>query len=467
MLMTLLLGQFMALVDVTIVNVAMPTIGKDLKASGASLQLVVAGYTVAYAMLLITGARLGALFGRKRMYLLGVIGFTLASLVCGLAPTTAVLIVARFVQGGAAALMIPQIMSVIQMRFDGKDRATALSGYGIVLAAGSVAGLVVGGILVNANIGGYHWRPIFLVNVPLGILVALLVPRMLPADGPRADRKLDFVGLAIAVPAVFLVVLPLVLGHEEGWPAWTYICIAAGLVLAAVFVPVEQRIARGGGDPLLNIEVLRSPGLSAGILTLTCSMIPWGGFLFIFALHLQSGLGDSALKAGLLFSPLSAAFGLVGFYWRKLPAGLQPRLAPLSLVVCVISYVGIAVATRHTTQGNALQWTALIVLGVALGAGVSPLITQSLMGVPLQKAADASGLVTTTMQLGQVVGVAVYGSVFLSLQHGPFSPASSTHAFHITNYWLAALAAVGVLPGIALSRVLLRARRAQAAAAAA
>jgi len=187
MLAVLLGGQFMALLDAFVVNVAMPSIAADLHASGAALQLVVGGYSAAYAMLLITGARLGDLYGRRRMYLLGVAVFTAASLTCGLAPDTGLLIFARCVQGAAAAVLVPQILSVIQMRFTGAARATALSAWGLVLATGAVAGVVVGGLLVSADLLGAGWRPVFLVNVPLGILVAALVPRVVPADPPRAQ----------------------------------------------------------------------------------------------------------------------------------------------------------------------------------------------------------------------------------------------------------------------------------------
>jgi MFS family permease len=220
MLIVLLAGQFMALLDVTVVNVAMPTIGRSLHATGAGLQLVVAGYTVSYAMLLITGARMGDIFGRRRMFLAGVVTFTLASLICGIAPGIGVLIAARFVQGAGAAAMMPQIMSVIQVRFDGAARARALSAYTAVLSSGFVAGQVIGGVLVTANLFGQAWRPVFLVNVPIGLAVLALVPRAVPADSPRRGRRLDLAGLAVAVPAVFGVVLPLMLGHQENWPGW-------------------------------------------------------------------------------------------------------------------------------------------------------------------------------------------------------------------------------------------------------
>jgi len=462
MLAVLLLGQFMGLVDVLVVNVAMPAIGADLQAGGAALQLVVGGYTVAYAMLLITGARLGDLYGRRRMYLLGVIGFTLTSLICGFAPNTEVLVTFRFIQGAAAAVMVPQIMSVIQINFAGPARAKALSAYAVVLSTGALVGLIVGGVLVSADLFGYSWRPVFLVNVPIGLFLAILVPRVLPADQPRHQRRLDFAGLAIATAAVCLIVLPLVLGHEVDWPAWTFVCIAAGLVLAALFVPVERRIAARGGDPLVNLDVLHAPAMSAGILTLAAMQITYGGFLFVFTLHQQAGLGHSALRTGLTYIPMSAAFGLAGFYWRKLPTAIHHLLAPTGLALCALAYLGIA----GSTGGGPLTWVSLVLAGVGTGLSASPVLTQALVRVPLAQAADASGLLTTTVQLGQVVGVAVFGTVFLTLA-GSVTPGESTvHAYEsaltTTGYWLAALAVVGVGAGLALARALVRVHRAAA-----
>lgn len=463
MLAVLLLGQFMGLLDLFVVNVAMPEIGVDLHASGASLQLVVGGYTVAYAMLLITGARLGDLYGRRRMYLLGVVVFTVASLACGFAPSSLVLVILRFVQGAGAAVMVPQVMSVIQMQFTGAARAKALSAYGVVLSSGAVAGLVLGGVLVSANLLGTIWRPVFLVNVPLGILLAVLVPWLVPADVPRATRRIDFGGLAIAASAVCLPVLPLVLGHELGWPAWTFVCIAAGTVLGGVFVSFERRIAARGGDPLLNLDVLHAPGIASGLATLTCMQVTLGGFLFVFTLHLQAGLGDSALRTGLTYVPMGATFGLLGFYWRKLPESIHHALAPIGLAMCALAYLGIAAAMHGGTQGGTPMWGALVVLGVGLGLSVSPLLTQSLLQVPLSQAADASGVLTTTMQLGQVVGVAAFGTLFLSLNAFAPNPSGQAHAsaaaLSITGYWLALLAVTGVVAGIALSRTVLRAKR--------
>jgi MFS family permease len=465
MLIVLLAGQFMALLDVTIVNVAMPTIGRSLHASGAELQLVVAGYTVSYAMLLITGARMGDIYGRRRMFLAGVAIFTLSSLICGIAPGIGVLIPARFIQGAGAAAMMPQIMSVIQLRFDGAARARALSAYTAVLSSGFVAGQVIGGVLVTANLFGAAWRPVFLVNVPIGLAVLALVPRLVPPDSPGGGRQLDLVGLAIAVPAVFLVVLPLMLGHQEDWPPWVFGCIALGLVLAAAFVLVERRIADRGGDPLLNLAVLRAPGLVPGLAAVAVMMITYGGFLFSFALHLQAGLGDSALRAGLTFAPCALVFGVCGFFWRRLPAASHHLLAPLGCLTAVGGYAAVALVLHSGGQGEPALQVALIVTGAALALGFSPLVTYSLVRVPPHHAADASGLLTTTIQLGQAVGVATFGSLFLTLdaERGATVPAASGHALAITLGWLAAAMVFGVAAGIPLARTVATARRSAAA----
>jgi MFS family permease len=248
----------------------MPTIGRSLHASGAQLQLVIAGYLVSYAMLLITGARLGDLLGRRRVFLLALGVFTLASLACGLAPDIGGLIAARFVQGAGAAAMVPQIMSVIQVRFSGVARARALSAYTAVLSSGFVVGQVVGGALVTANLFGSGWRPVFLVNVPIGLAVLALAPRLVPRDVQSGQRRLDLRGLSVAVPAVFLVVLPLTLGHQERWPAWSFACIALGCALAVVFFWTERAVSAAGGTRCCGSRCCDRPACSPGSAPSSC-----------------------------------------------------------------------------------------------------------------------------------------------------------------------------------------------------
>jgi MFS family permease len=452
MLAVLLLGQFMCIIDVLVTNVAMPSIAASLHASGASLQLVVGGYTVAYAMLLVTGARLGDRYGRRRLYLTGVVVFTAASLACALAPDSQALIAFRLVQGAGAAVLVPQVFSIIQLTFAGPARARALSAYAAVLSAGAVAGLVLGGVVVNANLFGTGWRPVFAINVPIGIVLAIAVPRLVPPDEPASGppRKLDLAGLATAAGSVLLIVLPLVLGRETGWPAWCPGCVAAGLALAACFVLIERRVAARGGDPLLNLAVLRAPALPSGLVTLAATQVAYGGLLFAYTLHLQAGLGQSALRAGVSYLPMAAVFGLTGYYWRRLPAAARRFVVPAGLAAGGAAYLALAAGLQAGT--GALTWIGLAGVGLGLGLSVSPLLTQSLTHVPAARAADASGLLTTTVQLSQLLGVVAIGSVYLSRAT---RPAASTGAMSVTACWLAALSAAGLLAAAVATRALL------------
>jgi hypothetical protein len=349
-----------------------------------------------------------------------------------------------------AVLLLGQFMvfSIIQLNFSGPARARALSAYAAVLSAGAVTGLVLGGVVVTADLFGTGWRPVFAINVPIGIVLAAAVPRLVPPDAPVGrTKKLDLAGLAAAACAVLLIVLPLVLGHEEGWPAWGFGCIAAGAVLAAGFVLIERRVAARGGDPLLNLAVLRAPALPSGLVTLAETQIGYGGLLFAYTLHLQAGLGESALRAGLSYLPFAAVFGLAGYNWRRLPAAARRVLVPAGLTVSILAYLALA-AGLHAGI-TVLTWTGLAAVGLGLGLLVSPLLSQSLTHVPAARAADASGLLTTTVQLGQLLGVAAIGSVYLSRAG---SGATSAAAMSGTALWLAALSVAGLLAAAVMVR---------------
>src|SRR5579862_2936274 len=257
-----LIGQAMAIIDTNIVNVAVPAMHATF---GAALQLVVAGYTIAYAVLLVTGARLGDILGHRRVFLAGVLLFTLASLGCGLAPSTGALVALRFLQGAGAAVMIPQVLSLIQRSYTAPGpRARAMSLYATVISGGSVLGQVLGGLLVSADLFGSSWRPVFLVNVPVGLAV-LAAGRLLPAGRFDGVRTLDLPGLAVLTPAVLAFVLPLVLGQPLGWPAWGWALLAVSVVLFALLGFVEHRVGRRGGQPILPHSLLGLPGMFAGL----------------------------------------------------------------------------------------------------------------------------------------------------------------------------------------------------------
>jgi MFS family permease len=409
-----LAGQLMAMLDASIVYVAEPAIHATLGVSGAGLQLVAAGYTIAYAVLLVTGARVGDILGYRRVYLAGVAMFTLASLGCGLAPTTGVLIGLRFVQGAGAATMIPQMLSLIQRTYTSPGpRARAMSLYAAVLAGGVVLGQVLGGLLVSANLFGSSWRPVFLVNVPIGLLI-LACGRLLPAGRFDRVRLLDLPGLAVLTPAVLAFVLPLVLGQPLGWPLWGWFLLAASLALFVLLGVVERRVGSRGGQPILPRSLLGLPGMTAGLGGLLALMTAFGGWMFTLALQLQDGLGESPLRAGLTFLPSGAAFGLVSLNWRRLPARYHGLLVMTGFVVDCLGLLWVGLLLHSGGRGGFWLYVALAASGAGMASAFGPLMTRVLSRVPLALAADASGVVVTVNQLGNVLGVAVLGALYLN-----------------------------------------------------
>lgn len=448
----------MALLDVFIVNVAAPTIGTELHASGAELQLVVAGYAITYAVLLITGARLGERFGHGRVHLTGLALFTVASLACGLAHGSTELIVFRLVQGAGSAVMIPQVLSLIQRNFTGEARMKALGVYAAVLAVGAAAGQVIGGVLVSADLFGTSWRPVFLVNVPVGLVLLAVGSRLLlPGDRttPRDwARGLDLPGLLLLGAAVSLCTVPLVLGQEEGWPLWSWLSLSAAALLFTVFCVHESRLARRGGAPLIAPSVLRHPGMGLAVLRLIAVMAVNGGFLFALTLYVQGGLGYSALRAGLSFAPTAVIFGIVGLTWRNWPASWQRRLAPAGFAITAMGVLGVGLALKNGGTGGVALYAAYAGVGVGLALAFSPTLTGALATVPPLHAADASGLLATVTQLGQLIGVAGFGTLFLNRLEslGPSEAYTSAEALLACMFALAGTAVVGAVSGLVLRR---------------
>ena len=426
LLAIVLTGQFMAVLDASVVNVAAPAIHADLHASGAGLQLVIAGYVITYAVLLVTGARLGDIVGHRRMFLAGLALFTLASLGCGLATSTGMLIALRFIQGAGAAAMIPQVLSLIQRTFTGTSRAGAMRLYAAVIAGGAVAGQIVGGLLVTANLFGSGWRAVFLINVPIGVALLATGGRLLPHGARDRGRGLDPAGLALLTPAAVALVLPLVLGQPEHWPVWGWICLAASAVLFGLFAIVERRVEARGGSPLIPGRVLSLPGVTMGVAALFVTMAVFGGFFFALALHLQGGLGDTPLRAGLIFAPSAATFALVSLNWQRLPRQWHGALIIAGFAAYAVAAVhGRAAARRRDRRGVALPGPGPD--RRRDGAAFSPLMTAVLMRVPVADAADATGVVVTVNQLALVIGVATFGTLYLN-QAGQLPGTPAEHA---------------------------------------
>ncbi|MGW2225753.1 MFS transporter [Streptomyces formicae] len=460
LLAVVLAAQFMALLDAFIVNVAAPTIRTELHASGGGLQLVIAGYTITYAVLLITGARLGERFGHRRVYLGGLAVFTAASLACGLAQGTGELIAFRLAQGAGSAVLIPQVLSLIQRHFAGEARVKALGAYSAVLATGAAAGQVLGGILVSADLFGTGWRPVFLVNVPVGLVLLVMAVRVLPRDeggrrGARAAaRGLDLPGLVLLGAAVSLFTVPLVLGQEADWPLWSWLSMTCAVVLFALFCAYESRLARRGGAPLIAPRVLRAPGIGLAVFRIAAGMAVNAGFLFALTLHLQGGLGYSPLRAGLTFAPTAAVFGLVGVVWRRWPGPLQRVLIPGGFVLTAVSTAAVGLLLRDGSDGGPWLYVALTGVGGGLSLGFGPTLTRALAGVRAEDAADSSGLLATVTQLGQLTGVACFGALFLNRLASQGAPGaySSGNALLVCFYALASVAALGAVSGLVRMR---------------
>jgi MFS family permease len=450
-LAVLLAGTFMASLDTAIVNVAGPAIQADVGVSGSALQLVISGYTLAYAALLITGARLGNDLGHRRLFLGGLAGFTATSLLAGLAWSTAVLIAARIGQGVAAAAMGPQVMTVIQLQYGGRARMRAMAMLATVVAAGVVAGQVLGGALVDADVLGASWRPVFLINVPVGLALLAAGPRLLPATrAPRGNRGLDLVGVLLLTDLITLVMVPLVFGHEVDWAWWTWACLAAAAPTAVALGAHLRRTARRGGAPVVDPGLLRGGPFPVGLLATTAQMVAYGGFLLTLTLHLQQGLRDSPLRAGLTFAPYALGFAVMSLVVPALSPSAGRRAAPIGMLAAAAGYAGLGLATGDGQWHDAQTLPLLALTGLGFGAGYSQIVTRSIAQVPPAHAHEASGVFNTINMLGFALGIATLGSVFLSAVDVP-SPAQTGAAFETVTLACAALlvAAVGLVGALA------------------
>ncbi|WP_329164214.1 MFS transporter [Streptomyces sp. NBC_01387] len=411
LLASLLGGMFLGNVDIAVVNVAIPSIRDHLHASSGELELIVSGYTLAYAMLLITSARLGEIRGRRWTYLLGLVVFTLSSLACGLAPNGITLVGARVVQGVGAALMVSQVLTGIQAHFEGAARRRALGAYTGVLGVSSVLGQALGGILVSADILGTGWRPIFLINVPIGIALLVISAVFLPDDVVTGHKKLDMRGVGLLSLGLFLLVTPLVLGQDAGWPLWVWLCLAGSVPTFALFVRVERAIARRAGDPLMNVALLARKQVALALVSQAATRACYFALLFVLALYLQQGLGKSAVYSGLVPIAWVATFALVGPILGRVGARVRRFAAPVGGLLMAVSFSAVAAGA----QGTVWLIVLLGIGGIGYGAAFSGTLAHLTESVETRYAPDVSGLFNTTLQVGGTLGVAAFGTVYLDL----------------------------------------------------
>ncbi|WP_405876321.1 MFS transporter [Streptomyces sp. NBC_00005] len=439
----LLAGAFLPIMDFFITNVALPSIDASLHASASSLELVIAGYGVVYATLLVLGGRLGDRYGRRRVFLSALVGFVLASLACGVAPSVGALIAARLVQGATAALLIPQVLATFHQVLEGERKSRAVALYGATSGIAAVVGQLVGGLLVSADIAGTSWRPIFLVNVPIGVVVLIVAARIVPDTRSHHPVGIDLPGTVLFAATLTALLVPLTEGHSLGWPWWTWLLLAAAVVLGAATYVVEKRAERRGEVPLLPPSLLRLPSMSRGLVMVFAFSIGFGAFMFVFALTVQNGLHANALHGGLAILPMALLFfagslfapRLISRFGRAaLSAGAVVQLAGLVSLVWVL-----LVKWPHVSL-----WDMAVPLALA-GAGQSMLFAglfrSVLADVPAHLGGIGSGALITLQQSGLALGVATLGTLYISL-----APHGVSHAFAGVEYvhmGIVALLAIG------------------------
>lgn len=427
----LLLASFMNLIDVTIVNVALPAMQADLGANSSQIEWVVAAYVLSFALFLLPFGRLGDVVGRRGMFIIGVIAFTAGSALCGVAPTIETLIGARVLQGIAGAMMTPQVLSIVTVIFSPKERGFAFSFFGLTAGLASVAGPIAGGLLISADLWGLDWRPIFLVNIPIGILTIAMTLRFVPKIAPHPGLTNDFVGIAIFGASIVAVVFPLVEGRVYGWPLWAFALIAAGLVGLVLFYLWEKRRDRAGKTELLPTALLENRNFAIGTLMTLVFFSGVPGLFMILAIFFQSGFGLTPLESGLTTVPFPLGVLVMSLINGRLGnRHLSLRVAGGALLLAV----GMAgLRWTITGVGDAIDHWAfvlpLFIAGVGLGLAVSALFQTILQGVPHRDAGSASGSLQAFQQVGAALGVALVGEIFFTtLEHGRDWGATSAHS---------------------------------------
>jgi len=440
----LIVGALMDMIDVTIVNVALPSIRRDLHASATQLEWVVSGYMLAFAATLIIAGNLGDKFGRKRLFLSGAALFGLASLAAGLSGSGAELIAARVVQGAAAAAMAPQVLATFRVIFGRAERGKAFGIYGAMLGFASAIGLVLGGLLTGANLFGWEWRSVFYVNVPVAVAALIAGARFVPETKDPGARRPFVAGAVLLAGSLVAIVYPLLEGRQLGWPAWVWPLMAAGVAGLVVLGLIEARRTSTTVAPLLRAGLFRVPAFAAGMGIQLAFFAGMQGFFIAFALWLQAGEHFSPLKAGLT----AVAFSVGSFIAAPVAVPLAQkagrRILAGGAVLMVAGIGGVALAAPHVGV-NGSPWPivpGLVVAGAGLALLVIPLVNVVLAAVPAEVAGGASGLFSTAQQLGGALGVALLGSVFFGYLGGHSFEAALVHT---APYAMGAFALCGVL----------------------
>ncbi|MFI2434271.1 MFS transporter [Streptomyces sp. NPDC018960] len=441
-------AAFMDLVDVTIVNIAIPSIRQQSGATWSQIQWITAGYALAFAAGLITGGRLGDIHGRKRLFLIGIGGFTVASALCGLAANPEMLVASRILQGAMASLMVPQVLSIVHATFPAHERGKVFGLFGAIVGLGAVSGPLLGALLTEWNLFGLEWRPIFLINLPVGIAGLFLGRRFITeSKAPRA-LKLDLVGVALVTLGLLMLLYPLTRGHELGWPLWGYVSMAGALGVLVALIAYERRKAVRDGSPLIELSLFRVKSFAAGIAVQTVFGIALGIFFLVWTLYMQTGLGWSPLRAGLTGVPFSIAVSVAaGLSVQKLvPRFGRGVLQAGALIMAVGVLLYLWESDRYGLGVTSWQMALpLTVMGLGMGLIVAPLTDAVLSDVPREHAGSASGLISTVQQMGNALGLGLVSVVFFGQIADRLTPEQVGPAF--MNAFEHALVWVAVVMG--------------------
>ncbi|MBU2958756.1 MFS transporter [Paracoccus sp. 1_MG-2023] len=453
----LLMGNFMNLIDVSIVNVALPSIRDALQASETQIEWISAAYVMTFAVGLLPCGRFGDKLGRRRLFLWGVTMFTLASALCGFAPNVEVLIASRALQGVGGAMMVPQVMAIMHVIFRPEEKARAFALAGVIISLGAVTGPLLGGLLITVDLWGLDWRPIFLVNLPFGIIVVLGGLRLIPRLIPESAMRIDWLGVFLFASAISLVVLPVVEGPLLGWPSWTIAALALTLPVAALFLRRQASLERQGREQLLPVMLLKDRGFLSGILIVMLHFSAIPGMFLVYAIYLQTGFDFTPLQSGLATAPFplgvmtgSYITGRFGTRW------IPGRIAlGAGILLCGMTWL------RHMVGNPPADlhlWTfapPLAINGLGMGLAISPLFQLVLRDVPGRIAGAATGTMQALQQVGAAIGIAIVsGLFFVRLQQDGYPQALN----HALGYQVGVFATI--LSILALRWILMRERRA-------
>jgi MFS family permease len=410
-------AQFMFGVDAFIVNVAIPTIATELHASPAQIESVIAIYLIAYATLVVTGGRLGDIYGTKNVFLAGVLGFTATSLWCGLSQSGPELITARLAQGATAALMVPQVLATLHLLFSDGARSRAFAIYGVVLGLAGAAGFLLGGVLVTSDLAGLGWRAVFFVNVPFGLIIIVAALKIMPSVPRRPGTRLDIPGAIVLFAGLLCLIGPLLFGHDVQWAAWLWLVMAAGVAIIAAFLALERAVARRGGMPLVDLALLSDAAFMRGLCAAFFFFFVNLSFYLVMTMFMQKGLHIPPLHAGLVFVPLALAFVIAS---RHSGARARHRGTLVLIEGCAVQIAGLVVLALTValveTPTAILLALALAIFGYGQGLVMAPLSSAVLFTVKPASAGSGAGMYGTTAQIANAAGVAAIGAAFFSIE---------------------------------------------------